>query len=100
VIAQPPVVLWPNLAAAEEVPPDVREQLIEQLARDGATQASVRSLSDHAVACTLPCAALAVELGISTALIPCDCGAMPVLHTLYHRGSPSFHRSIQADSDG
>ncbi len=37
VIAQPPVLLWPNLAAAEEVPPDVREQLIEQLARDGTT---------------------------------------------------------------
>jgi predicted nucleotidyltransferase len=36
-IAQPPVLLWPKLAAAEEVPPDVREQLIEQLARDGAT---------------------------------------------------------------
>jgi hypothetical protein len=36
-IAQPPVLLWPNLAAAEEVPPDVREQLIEQLARDVAT---------------------------------------------------------------
>jgi predicted nucleotidyltransferase len=37
VIAQPPVVLWPNLAAAEGVPRDVREELVERLARDGAT---------------------------------------------------------------
>lgn len=36
VIAQPPVLLWPNVAA-EKVPRDVRTQLIEQLARDGAT---------------------------------------------------------------
>ena len=37
VIAQPPVVLWPNLAAAEGVLRDVREELVERLARDGAT---------------------------------------------------------------
>jgi len=35
VIAQPAVVLWPDLAAGEGVPLDVREELIEQLARDG-----------------------------------------------------------------
>ncbi len=34
VIAQPPVLLWPDLAAAQNVPPDVYEQLIEELAKD------------------------------------------------------------------
>lgn len=33
-IAQPPVVLWPKGTAMPEVPADVREQLIEQLAGD------------------------------------------------------------------
>ena len=36
VIAQPPVVLWPDPAVVEEVPLDVREELIDQLTRDGA----------------------------------------------------------------
>ena len=30
-IAEPPVILWPDLVAAENVAPDIREQLIEQL---------------------------------------------------------------------
>ena len=34
VIAQPPVLLWPDLAAAQNVPPDVYEQLNEELAKD------------------------------------------------------------------
>jgi predicted nucleotidyltransferase len=34
VITQPPVLLWPDPAAAQEVPTDVHEQLIEQLAKE------------------------------------------------------------------
>jgi len=34
-ITQPPVVLWPDLYATDTVPKDVREQLIDQLAKDG-----------------------------------------------------------------
>jgi hypothetical protein len=37
VIAEPRVLLWPILAAAAEVPPDVREQLIDHLAKDEQT---------------------------------------------------------------
>jgi hypothetical protein len=37
VIAYPCVVLWPILAAATEVPPDVHEQLIDHLAKDEKT---------------------------------------------------------------
>jgi hypothetical protein len=33
VITHPPVVLWPDLATTRDVPPDVHEQLIEQLAK-------------------------------------------------------------------
>ena len=37
VITQPPVLLWPEPAAAQEVPADVHEQLIEPLVKDEET---------------------------------------------------------------
>lgn len=37
VIAQPPILLWPNPAATQEVPPDVHERLIVQLAKNEET---------------------------------------------------------------
>ena len=36
VITQPPVLLWPEPTATQEVPTDVHQQLIEQLAKEEA----------------------------------------------------------------